>query len=63
MNGNWKEAAKLYTNAKAYKQAIQLYGEHDAQDQMNNLHLILKVLDDKKHIDEIKMTATIFKER
>lgn len=22
INGNWKEAAKLYTNAKAYKQAI-----------------------------------------
>jgi hypothetical protein len=22
MNGNWKEAAKLFTNAKAFKQAI-----------------------------------------
>ena len=42
ISGNWKEGAKLYTQAQCYKKAIKAYGDNGVLDQMQ---LILKVLD------------------
>ena len=58
-NGNLKEAAKLYTKAKKYRNAIDIYGEKGILD---SLLQICKVLDATKNIEEIKLCAKFFKE-
>jgi len=58
-NGNWKEAANLYTKCKHYKEAIEVYGKKGVLDSILN---ILKVLDSKTHLDEINLCIKYFKD-
>ena len=58
-NGNWKEAANLYTKCKHYKEAIDVYGRKGVLDPILN---ILKVLEKQSHLDEINLCVKYFKE-
>ena len=58
-NGNWKEAANLYTKCKHYKEAIQVYGKKGVLDSILG---ILKVLTKEQNLDEIQLCIKYFKE-
>jgi intraflagellar transport protein 122 len=58
-NGNWKEAANLYTKCKHFKEAINVYGKKGVLDPILN---ILKILNKEQHNEEIQLCAKYFKE-
>lgn len=58
-NGNWKEAANLYTKCKHFKDAINVYGKKGVLDPILN---ILKILNKEQHTEEIQLCAKYFKE-
>jgi len=58
-NGNWKEAANLYTKCKHFKEAIDVYGKKGVLDSILN---ILKILNKEQHTEEINLCIKYFKE-
>lgn len=58
-NGNWKEAANLYTKCKHFKEAINVYGKKGVLDPILN---ILKILNKDQHKEEIELCIKYFKE-
>lgn len=58
-NGNWKEAANLYTKCKHFKEAIDVYGKKGVMDSILN---ILKILTKETHKEEIELCAKYFKD-